>query len=178
MRRFSTFALAAAPFACLLAAAPAGAQEKYIGETFLTAANYCPRGSLPADGRSMEINSYTALFSLLGTTYGGDGRTTFALPDLQVRAPVAAGRSTRGGELAIGESIAGAPGVGDPGMTDSDRALPAQIVTNRDIAPEESPETVGPDPALATPLYTAPRIGAGLAMTWCVAVEGIYPARN
>ena len=169
---------AAALVAPLLIAAPTSAQDKYIGETFLTAANYCPRGSMPADGRSLSINNYSALFSMLGTTYGGDGRDTFALPDLRTRAPIAAGRNTRGGELALGEAIAGVPGDGEPGLDALDRPLPPQISQNRNLAPEESVETLGPDPALATPLYIAPHIGAGLAMTWCVAVEGVYPSRN
>lgn len=74
--------------ACLAAASaltlatPAQAREGYLAEVFVFAGNFCPRGTLPADGRLLEIRTNTALFSLLGTTYGGDGRTTFALPNL------------------------------------------------------------------------------------------------
>lgn len=72
------FAMALGTFAT-----PAQAQEKNLAEIYPFAGNFCPRGSLPADGRLLEIRSNTALFSLLGTLYGGDGRTTFALPDLR-----------------------------------------------------------------------------------------------
>lgn len=50
---------------------------------FVFGGNFCPRGSLPADGRLLQIREYTVLFSFLGITYGGDGRTTFGLPDLR-----------------------------------------------------------------------------------------------
>jgi microcystin-dependent protein len=74
-------ALAAATAALL--ATPANAQDaKQLGEIYLFAGNFCPRGSLPTDGRIMQIANNTALFSIFGTIYGGDGRTTFALPDL------------------------------------------------------------------------------------------------
>ena len=61
--------------------------EDYLGEVMLVGANFCPRGSLEADGRELLINEYTALFSLYGAAYGGDGRSTFALPDLRDQGP-------------------------------------------------------------------------------------------
>ena len=57
--------------------------ESYLAQIMFFAGNFAPRGWLPCDGRLLPIAQYTALFSLLGTTYGGDGRTTFALPNLQ-----------------------------------------------------------------------------------------------
>lgn len=63
--------------------AAACSAESYLGSVCTTAATYCPRGYAPADGQTMDITQNTALFSLLGTRYGGDGRTTFALPDLR-----------------------------------------------------------------------------------------------
>ena len=65
--------------------------EPYIGSICFTAASYCPAGYLPADGRLLNISQYSALYALLGTTYGGNGTTTFALPDLRGRVPVGAG---------------------------------------------------------------------------------------
>lgn len=53
--------------------------------------NFAPRGYALCDGQLLPISSNAALFSILGTTYGGDGRTTFALPDLRGRAPIHAG---------------------------------------------------------------------------------------
>jgi microcystin-dependent protein len=67
--------------------------EPYLAEIVLFAGNFAPRGWAYCDGQLLPIMSYQALFSLLGTTYGGDGRTTFALPDLRGRAPVHAGGS-------------------------------------------------------------------------------------
>jgi Phage Tail Collar Domain/Collagen triple helix repeat (20 copies) len=61
--------------------------EDWLGEIFLTAASFPPPGTAFAAGQVLAISQYTALFSLLGTTYGGDGRTTFALPDLRDEAP-------------------------------------------------------------------------------------------
>ena len=66
--------------------------EPMIGEMKLVAFNFCPRGWAEADGQLLPIASNTALFSLLGTMYGGDGRTTFALPDLRGRLPMGAGK--------------------------------------------------------------------------------------
>ncbi|MCQ8181197.1 tail fiber protein [Methylomonas sp. SURF-1] len=66
--------------------------EPFLGEVCTFAFTFCPRGYLPADGSLLPIASNTALFSLLGTTYGGDGRSTFALPDLRGRNPVGTGQ--------------------------------------------------------------------------------------
>ena len=54
----------------------------------MTAFNYAPQGCMPCDGRVLQIQQCAALFALLGTRYGGDGRTTFALPDLKGRIPI------------------------------------------------------------------------------------------
>ena len=62
-----------------------------IGQVKLFAGNFAPRAWAFCNGQLMSIASNTALFSIIGTTYGGDGRTTFALPDLRGRAPVSAG---------------------------------------------------------------------------------------
>lgn len=59
--------------------------EPFLGEIIMFAGNFAPRGWALCDGQLLPIAQNTALFSLLGTTYGGDGRTTFALPDLRGR---------------------------------------------------------------------------------------------
>lgn len=68
----------------------------YLGEVTMFAGNYAPRGWAFCDGQMLAIADYNALFSLLGTMYGGDGRTTFALPDLRGRAPVHSGNGNQG----------------------------------------------------------------------------------
>ncbi len=65
--------------------------EPFIAEVRIFAGNFAPRSWAFCDGQLLPIAQNTALFSLLGTTYGGDGRTTFALPDLRGRAPIHAG---------------------------------------------------------------------------------------
>ena len=59
----------------------AQAQEFYLGQVFMTAATYCPPGSLQTKGQVLLIQDHMALFSLLRLNYGGDGQTTFALPN-------------------------------------------------------------------------------------------------
>jgi microcystin-dependent protein len=59
--------------------------EPFIGQIIMFGGNFAPRGWALCDGQLLSINGNEALFSILGTTYGGDGRTTFALPDLRGR---------------------------------------------------------------------------------------------
>src|ERR1700759_5675957 len=63
-----------------------------LGEIRMFAGNFAPRGYALCNGQLLSIAQNTALFSLLGTTYGGDGRTTFALPNLQSRVPIHMGQ--------------------------------------------------------------------------------------
>ena len=76
----------------VLAPRPALAQEPFLGEIRWVGFNFAPRGWATCDGQIMNIAQNTALFALLGTTYGGDGQTTFALPDMRGRAPVHVGQ--------------------------------------------------------------------------------------
>ena len=69
-------------------------QDPWLGEIALVAFNFAPQGWAFCNGQLMSINQNTALFSLLGTTYGGDGQTTFALPNLQSRVPLHFGQGT------------------------------------------------------------------------------------
>ena len=68
--------------------------DPFIGEIKIFAGNFAPRNWAFCNGDLVAISQNTALFSLLGTTYGGDGRTTFALPNLEGRAPMHAGEGT------------------------------------------------------------------------------------
>ena len=65
--------------------------EPFLGSIVLFAGNFAPRGWAFCEGQLMSIAQNTALFAILGTTYGGDGRTTFALPDLRGRVPMGSG---------------------------------------------------------------------------------------
>ncbi len=87
--------------------------EAYLGQILLFGGSYAPFDHLPCDGRLLPILEYEALFALLGTTYGGDGQTTFGLPDLRGRVPIHPGQGMRLGEAlgaaTLGEAFA-APG--------------------------------------------------------------------
>lgn len=65
--------------------------DLFIGEIRMFAGNFAPRGWAFCDGQLLGISQHAALFSILGTTYGGDGRTTFSLPELRGRSPIHAG---------------------------------------------------------------------------------------
>ena len=79
--------------------------ESFIGEIMMFAGNFTPRGWLPCDGRLLPITQYQALFSLLGTMYGGNGQTTFALPNLNGRVPMHFGAGNDIGQSAGSSSI-------------------------------------------------------------------------
>lgn len=66
--------------------------EPFIGQIILFAGNFAPKGWALCDGRLLPIATYSALFSILGATYGGDGIQTFGLPDLRGRAPIGFGQ--------------------------------------------------------------------------------------
>ena len=62
--------------------------DPFVGEIRMFAGMFAPRGNALCDGQLLAVSQYDALFSLLGTMYGGDGRTTFGLPDLRGRVPM------------------------------------------------------------------------------------------
>ncbi|MDD4170281.1 MAG: tail fiber protein [Desulfotomaculaceae bacterium] len=79
--------------AVLIGAGPALAgDEPFVGEIMIFAGDFAPKGWAMCNGQILPISQNTALFSLLGTTYGGNGKSTFALPDLQGRVPIQAGQ--------------------------------------------------------------------------------------
>ena len=77
--------------------------EPFLAEIRMFGFNFPPRGFALCDGQLLPINQNQSLFALLGTTYGGDGRVTFALPELRGRVPVHAGQSPGGENVTLGE---------------------------------------------------------------------------
>jgi microcystin-dependent protein len=98
--------------------------EPFIAEIRIFAGNFAPRGWAFCDGQLLPIANNTALFSLIGTTYGGDGRTTTALPNLQGRAPMHPGRGPGLTSRRLGEKV----GVENATLTE------AQIPSHNHIA--------------------------------------------
>src|SRR5213083_190033 len=80
------------------------AQDPILGCIFMFAGNFAPRGYALCQGQLLSIAQNTALFSILGTTYGGNGQTTFGLPDLRGRAPVGQGQAPGLNNVQLGES--------------------------------------------------------------------------
>ncbi|UUZ53450.1 tail fiber protein [Massilia sp. H-1] len=83
----------------------------YMGMIFPVAFNYAPQGTLMCAGQLLSIAQNSALFSLLGTTYGGDGQSTFALPDLRGRMPIAPSTGVGGRIDSSLGSVGGTPNV-------------------------------------------------------------------
>jgi microcystin-dependent protein len=163
--------------------------EPFLGEIKIISWNFPPRGWAFCNGQLMAINANQALFSILGTTYGGDGRTTFGLPNFQGRVPVHVGNGIqlgeRGGEathtLNISEMPAhthvplassAAPSVADPtGNTWPTRANAYSTAgPNTSMNPADILPTGGNQPHENMPPY--------LVLNFIIALQGIFPSRN
>ncbi len=99
--------------------------EPFLAEIRIFAGNFAPRGWAFCDGQLLPIAQNTALFSLIGTTYGGDGRTTTALPNLQGRAPMHPGRGPGLTARRLGEKV------GAETVTLSEAQIPSHSHTAR-----------------------------------------------
>ena len=88
MKKLTFLALSLAMF---LTSSVSFAQENFLGEIRMVGFNFAPKGWAKCEGQILQINQNEALFALLGTTYGGDGLTTFALPDMRGRVPMSDG---------------------------------------------------------------------------------------
>jgi microcystin-dependent protein len=185
----------------LVSAAPAQAQDFYLGQILQVGFTYCPANTIEANGQIIPIQSNTPLFALFGTMYGGDGQTTFALPDLRGRAGIHVGQGTGlqnytqgqvGGAEAATISTAQMPAhvhsgrvratngpanLDDPTgavLADFPSGTPVynnQVAANVDMAPN----TVITDPAGGgQPMGI---LSPFLTMRFCVVMQGIYPPR-
>jgi microcystin-dependent protein len=89
--------------------------EPFIAEIRMFASTYAPKGWSFCNGQLLPISQNQALFSLLGTAYGGDGQKTFALPDLRSRVPVHAGTGDKLPEVQLGQMGGGVPKIDEQG---------------------------------------------------------------
>ena len=174
----------------------------FIGETMAFGGNFCPRSWAAMNGQLLAVSSNTALFSLLGTIYGGDGRTTFALPDMRGRVPVHPGNGPGLQTLRLGER-GGSPthtlnatnlanhnhtvnavnaqgnkfGPGGDFLAD-----PNTQINNTDVkiySDATANRTMATDMIGNTGNNTAFSIASPrLTVQWCIAQFGIYPSRN
>ena len=179
----------------LVACSGAQAQIPYLSELRAFAFGYCPKYWAPANGALMAIQTNQALFALTGTTYGGDGRNTFALPDLRGRTPVGWGYDTLGNNYQRGQSGGGEttfitttqmPAHTHQPIATTDPATHATPAAYAQLAQTQNAGLYVDSAAANTTLDTAPA-GAGqamstrdpyLAITWCVATQGAFPSAN
>ncbi len=174
--------------------------EPFIAEIRIFAGNFAPRGWAFCDGQLLPIAQNTALFSLIGTTYGGDGRTTTALPNLQGRAPMHPGRGPGLTSRRLGERV------GVETVTLSEAQIPSHTHTARGTssngtagAAPTNTSSFGKDfnprayhPATTSNLVdmaseTLSTTGGGqphtnlqpfLTLNFIIALQGLYPSRG
>ena len=166
--------------------------EPFLAEVRIVGFNFAPRGWAFCDGQILPINQNQSLYSLLGTTYGGDGRTTFGLPELRGRTPVHPGASgVTQGQKSGQENVA---------------LTAAEIPTHTHTARGSSAQANDPNPANKLLADTAPteiyhadenrvvmrsgtltNAGGGqphnnmqpcIALNFCIAIQGLFPSRN
>lgn len=143
--------------------------EPFVGEIRMFAGNFAPRGWAFCDGQLLAVSQNDALFSLLGTIYGGDGRTTFGLPDLRGRIPVHAGHGP-----GLSERRLGAKG-GAEKVTLTVNQLPPHghpLRASADVANESNPAGRVPAQTSTFDLYAAAGTPSPLAATAATAVGG------
>jgi len=172
----------------------------FLAEIRIFTGNFAPKGWALCDGQLMSISQNTALFSLLGTTYGGDGKSNFALPNLQGSAPMQAGQGPGLSLRDLGEAA------GEQTVTLLQTEMPAHSHTVQAVSGGNG--TQSPANAIwagggrgAPPIYTpsvpaqnvqmspfATSIAGGnqphnnmppfLGLTFIIALQGVFPARN
>src|ERR1700733_8443311 len=169
----------------------------FLGQLLLVPYNFAPVGWFLCNGQLLEIEQYTALYSLIGTTYGGDGRTTFALPDLRGGGPVSSGQGTGLSNYDLGQTY------GVESVTLNTTQIPAHnhaVNCNADPANEPGPRDHYPGGKTEGGVdeYSATRntqmntemignTGGGgshenrqpsLVLNWIIAYQGIFPNRG
>jgi microcystin-dependent protein len=164
--------------------------DPFLGEIKLVAFNFPPRGWAFCDGQLMSISQNQALFSILGTTYGGDGQTTFALPDFRGRVPVHYGSGytfgQNGGEAAHTLTINEMPAHVHHAFAQAATSDPGYDPTNSVWATTEG-QAYGTT-AAGTMSGAALRPTGGsqphenrppfLVLNFAIALTGIYPTRS
>ncbi len=174
--------------------------EPFLGEIRIFSLNFAPRGWAFCNGQILPIAKNTALFSLLGTQYGGDGKTTFALPNLKDSAPLHQGQGPGLSERQIGEAG------GEAAVTLTGSELPAHPHVARcssvpGLQPGPANNVWSPLPARPTPPPVYSNAGPNVAMNsgalaqaggnqphnnlspylglnFCIALQGIYPSKS
>jgi len=170
----------------------------FVGQLMLVPFNFNPRGWAFCQGQLLAISQNTALFSLLGTSYGGDGKSTYALPNLQGRVPVGFGQGPGLSDYVLGQS-AGEDTVtllnnempqhthapladGGPGGTDSPvNGTPARLIGGTPYAPSNSSLNQQMNTSVVQPAGSSlphNNLMPYLTLNWIIALQGVFPSRN
>ena len=164
--------------------------EPFLAEVRIVGFNFPPRGYASCDGQLLPINQHQSLYSLLGTMYGGDGRTSFALPDLRGRTPLhkdsshplAQRAGSEGHRLTEAEMPAHAHGLRGSDDDATDFRAPGKVLAH-------ATHTVYGPPTALTPLspQVVANTGSGsphqnmqpyLVLNYVIALQGLFPSRN
>jgi microcystin-dependent protein len=166
--------------------------EPFLSEIRIMSFVFAPKGWSLCNGQQLPINQNQALFSLLGTTFGGNGQTTFALPDLRGQTPIHVGNGhtlgEKGGAQSVTLSIAQIPThvhVASGTSTGASTGTP----TNTLMMAKSTPQNLYA--AFGSPVSMAPNVVANvggsqahlnmqpfLTLTFCIALQGIFPSQN
>jgi len=172
--------------------------EPFVGQIIAVGFNFAPVGWAICDGSLLPISQYDALFNLIGTTFGGNGQTTFALPDLRGRAVLAMGQGSGLSSYALGQQGGAESVVLTGGQVGSHTHALVGAATS--TTPTPGPAVVLGTTAAADPIYAtagtnavlttaavSPSAGGGvphenrqpsLAVTYIISLFGIFPTQN
>ena len=162
--------------------------EPFSGEIRIMSFGYAPRGWAQCNGQFLPINQNQALFSLLGTTYGGNGQTTFALPDLRGRASMHMGTQiigTSSGEQAHTLTVSELPLHTHALMASPSNGNSVQV--NNDVFAGALNVYRGPDQLTALNAQSVTNTGGSqahqnmqpyLVLNFCIALQGIFPSQT
>jgi microcystin-dependent protein len=166
--------------------------EPFLSEIRLMSFVFAPKGWALCNGQLLPINQNQALFSLLGTTFGGDGRVTFALPDLRARTPIHVGNGhtlgERGGEQAHTLSPSELPAHAHAASASANPATTNTPVASVALAASTGSQLYGQASNLVAMAPNALSTVGGsqahlnmqpfLTVSFCIALQGIFPSPN
>jgi microcystin-dependent protein len=166
--------------------------EPFLGEIMIVAFNFAPKGWALCNGQLLPINQNQALFSILGTTYGGNGQTTFALPNFQARVPIHVGQGHTLGESG-GQASVTLTGAELPPHTHAVNCSAAPATSQDPGGNVWAAESTGqfslyrktPDSTLAASAIgltggsqAHENLQPFLGLTFVIALQGIFPSQN